>query len=656
VLLERIGQGGMGEVYKARDDRMGRVVAVKVLSHGAIISDETVARFRREVRAAAQLSHPNIVTAYDADEAGGIHFLVMEYVDGTDLATMVKERGPLPVAQAVDYLLQAAAALQYAHDKGIIHRDVKPGNLLVDRKNTVKVLDMGLARFDPQAAAAASLTDGLTVAGQIMGSLDYLAPEQAVDPDTADRQADVYSLGCTLFYLLTGKPIYQGETVLKAVVAHREQSIPRLGQLRKDVPETVETVFRKMVAKQPGERPATMNDVIDALGACRPSTGRRVTGVLAVAAVAVAAILAAIMVGLGWPHWFDQHAKGNATGPHGNVVPTARDPIEDNAEAYALYQKGKRMVDQRQEGQMQLAIDDFQQAVHAVPTSVLAYTKLADAYNLCGDYGWLPADGAFPKAKAAAQAALTLDDRSPDAHLALAFTLIEYDCDWPRAEKEHLRALALAPHSADAHHWYAWYLVLQRRFDEAESQMTEAQRLAPADLIIACNAGKIQYYARNYRAGVEKYKEALKLNPDFRKTHWDLGLAYVQLGKLDAALREFDLAKSLTDDSRDLLAARALAYASAGDAVQARTILAKLERLTRHKSIAYEIAAVYAALSQSDKDSAARDKDAAFSWLERAFREHSAWRCYVKIDPRLDGLRTDPRFEAFLRRAGLAAG
>ena len=273
VLLERIGRGGMGEVYKARDDRMGRVVAVKVLSHGAIISDETVARFRREVRAAAQLSHPNIVTAYDADEADGIHFLVMEYVDGTDLASMVKDRGPLPVAQAVDYVLQAAAALQYAHDQGIIHRDVKPSNLLVDRKNTVKVLDMGLARFDPRIAASVSLADGLTVAGQIMGSLDYLVPEQAVDPNTADRQADVYSLGCTLFYLLTGKPIYHGETVLKAVVAHREQSIPRLGQLRKDVPEAVESVFRKMVAKQPGQRPATMNDVIDALRA--PAGPRR---------------------------------------------------------------------------------------------------------------------------------------------------------------------------------------------------------------------------------------------------------------------------------------------------------------------------------------------------------------------------------------------
>ena len=252
MLLEKIGRGGMGEVYKARDDRMGRVVAVKVLSHATIISDEALARFRREVRTAAQLCHPNIVTAYDADEADGVHFLVMEYVEGTDLDWLVKDRGPLPVAQAIDYLLQAASALQYAHDKGIIHRDIKPSNLLVDRNNQVKVLDMGLARCEPPTAAATSLADGLTCAGQIMGSLDYLAPEQAVDPDTADGRADIYSLGCTFFYLLTGEPIYHGETVLKAVVAHREQSIPRLGDFRNDVPEPIEALSARWSPSRPG--------------------------------------------------------------------------------------------------------------------------------------------------------------------------------------------------------------------------------------------------------------------------------------------------------------------------------------------------------------------------------------------------------------------
>ena len=303
-------------------------------------------------------------------------------------------------------------------------------------------------------------------------------------------------------------------------------------------------------------------------------------------------------------------------------------------------------MEQRQERLVQAAIGDFEAAVKAAPASALAHTALADAYNLCGDYGWLAADEAFPKAKAAAQAALKCNDRSAEAHLALAFALIEYDCDWRQAEREHKRALQLDPKLAAAHHWYAWYLVLQGRFEEAEAEMKTAQRLAPADLIIACNVGKIYYYARNYQVAVEKYKEALGLNPDFRKVHWDLGLAYVQLGKLKEAEREFKPARSLTEENQDLFAARAYAYAQDGESGQARGVLAKLETLADHKSVAYEIAAVRAALGE---------RDAAFFWLDRAFREHSAWRCYIKVDPRLDRLRTDDRFGKYLKQAGFAA-
>ena len=168
----------------------------------------------------------------------------------------------------------------------------------------------------------------------------------------------------------------------------------------------------------------------------------------------------------------------------------------------------------------------------------------------------------------------------------------------------------------------------------------------PADRIIACNAGKIHYYARNYQVAVEEYREALELDPDFRKRTGILGLAYVQVGKLDDVLSEFKAAKNLTEDGRDQLAARAYAYAKGGDSGQARNLLAQLEPKAEHKPIAYEIAAVHAALG---------DRDAAFFWLDRAFREHSAWRCYIKVDPRLDGLRTDHRFLAYLEKAGFPA-
>lgn len=274
TILERIGSGGMGQVYRALHRRMKRVVAIKMLPAATMGDSVVVSRFLREVEAAARLRHPNIVAADDADEARGVHFLVMEYVDGQDLSTLVKRTGTLSIDDAVNYVLQAARGLEYAHDQGVVHRDIKPANLLVDKQGTVKILDLGLAsvRTGDAAARQAELTDP----GTIMGTIDYMAPEQAASTKHADARADIYSLGCTFFYLLTRRPVYDGDSVAARLLAHREASIPSLFELRPGVPDEVEAVFRKMVAKRVGERYRSMREVIAALEKTRrrPDTYR----------------------------------------------------------------------------------------------------------------------------------------------------------------------------------------------------------------------------------------------------------------------------------------------------------------------------------------------------------------------------------------------
>ena len=269
-IRDRLGEGGVGEVYKAWDVCKNRHVALKVLRQDLRSEPDAVRQFERELQAVTRLSHPNIVRTFDANRIGNTHYFAMEFVEGTDLGKVVQLSGPLPIAEACDYIRQVASGLQYAHTMGLVHRDIKPANLFLitppgydqpapgvtwkrPADPVIKILDWGLARLQGAAEGPEHVSAG-TEEGMLVGTADYIAPEQAHDPRLVDIRADIYSLGCTFYFLLTGQPPFPGSSLMQKILQHQQAEPPSIRSLRPDVPEELANIIQKMVAKQPEAR------------------------------------------------------------------------------------------------------------------------------------------------------------------------------------------------------------------------------------------------------------------------------------------------------------------------------------------------------------------------------------------------------------------
>jgi eukaryotic-like serine/threonine-protein kinase len=260
-VLEKLGSGGMGQVFLCEHKLMRRRVAVKVLPTAKATDPSSLDRFYREARAVAALDHPNIVRAYDIDQDDNLHFLVMEYVDGASLQEMIRRTGPMDPLRACHYMYWSAIGLQHAHANGLIHRDIKPGNILVDRTGVVKILDLGLARFfhDEDDAITKKYDES------VLGTADYLAPEQAVDSHGVDGRADIYSLGATFYFLLTGQPPFADGSVAQKLLWHQSKTPKPLRTVRPEVPEAVDAIVAKMMAKKPEDRYQTPGELAEAM-------------------------------------------------------------------------------------------------------------------------------------------------------------------------------------------------------------------------------------------------------------------------------------------------------------------------------------------------------------------------------------------------------
>jgi serine/threonine protein kinase len=356
-VLRELGRGGMGVVYLAQHRVMNRPVAIKVISDSLLADGDAAARLQAEVRAAARLDHQNIVRAFDAERVGSLHLLIMEFVNGPDLATLLKRSGPLPPADACRYAHQAALGLQHAFERGMVHRDIKPQNLVLTPEGRVKILDFGIARVRSERAGGTRLTlheslpgarsvtsppphgserSRLTRQDVFIGTPDYVAPEQAIDAREADTRADIYSLGCTLYALLAGRPPFVGESAAQVVLAHIEHEPRPLPELRPDVPTDLGAVVTKMMAKDPDRRYQTPLEAVRALaGFCRVDSRPRSGAISSPAAVVPPAGIVSVDGGERVPPP-PRRAPGPAQGPARQALDADARPHADPEPATSL--------------------------------------------------------------------------------------------------------------------------------------------------------------------------------------------------------------------------------------------------------------------------------------------------------------------------------
>ena len=634
-----LGRGGMAVVYRARDVKHGRDVAVK------IIRPELAAalgrkRFLKEIAIAAQLQHPHIVPLYDSGEAEGALYYVMRYEAGHSLRHRLAREGPLAVGDALTVLRDVCSALAYAHQHGIVHRDIKPDNVLMSGRHAL-VADFGVAKAMSESAGDATT---LTAVGTLLGTPTYMAPEQIVDAPPVDHRIDIYAIGVLAFELLIGRPPFGGKP--QEVLSAQLTAVPvPVMSLRPEVPAALSDCIARCLEKRPEDRWQQADELLQQLegwtaGAeaapASPIT-RRATRRNLPAALALAGVLA---TGTWWliGTTRDTPAPPPTPGQSSEQLPA-------NQEAHTLYLKGRHFWNKRTKQDMQRAIEFYQQATDMDPGFAPAWVGIADAWIFRGWYSLLAPRETFPKAKHAALRALEFDSTLAEAHASLAHVHFEFDHDWVAAGAEYRRAITLDSAYATAHHWYGGFLSAMGRHEEALQEAHVARRLDPLSPIIQTWVGLRHYFARQHQSAIAEYRQALMLDRDFAPAYWHLGMAYEQTKQYAEAIAAAQRAVALDGDNLSYLASLGCVYARAGQVEQARAILTRLAEASRARHVsAYHVAVIHIALG---------DTTAGIDWLKRALEEQSPWVGYLNVDPRVDPVRLHPRFQSLLSNARL---
>lgn len=759
-ILALIGRGGMGEVYRARDTKLDRDVALKVLPRDVAKDPARLQRFLREAKMVAGLNHPHIVTLHAVEEAGGVHFLVMELVDGEPLDVSLRSTDVFPIRKVVEIGVAIADALATAHDKGIIHRDLKPANVMITRDGRAKVLDFGIAKTAPLELGATQTGAPLTREGMVMGTLPYMSPEQ-VRGGRVDQRSDIFSLGTMLYQLITGALPFRGDYDHAVGYAIVNTSPRPIAELRADVPAALVAIVDKCMAKDPAQRYASAAALRDELRALQTQTGHRVATatqrhgkrawigiaavVLALGAVSyyfvsrhtapvptksIAVLPFLNMSGDASQDYFSDGIseellnllaqipglkvaartssfsfKGKeveipeigrrlnvshvlegsvrragdrvritaqlvqtADGFHVwsqtydrtlNDVFTMQDEIAADVvkelkvsflgetpkaratdpRAYALFLQGRDLSRQLSPRSFALADSLYLAALAMDSTYAPAWVGLSSNYVNEISFGNMKSSDGFRLSRQAALKALQFDPDNGVAYSRLGIVAMWADNDLDAAARYFERAVALDPDDPTTVMNTGQFLLMIGRHDEQMALLRSALVRDPVNVNFLQNLGTCEIYARQYDEGMAKLRTALELNPGLAVMHYTLGIAYVLKGDPQAGLKEMEREGEEFRRCGLPIVYHALERGADSDAALKELIDKDAE------AAAYNIAQCYAF---------GNERDQAFEWLDRANSLHDPGLNAILVDPLVDNLRDDPRWNAFLARIGRA--
>lgn len=743
VIERELGRGGMAIVYLAADLKHQRSVAVKVL-RPELSATLASRRFHQEIRIAARLQHPNILAMFDSGEAAGQLYYVMPYVEGEALRERMRREIQMPVDQAIAITREIGEALGYAHARGIVHRDVKPDNILLSSRHAM-VADFGVARAIAVAADEEQMSQGLAI-----GTPAYMSPEQATADGQIDGRSDIYALGCVLYEMLVGEVPFTGPNPQVVLARHAIEPVKSLITARPSVPLSVEGIVFKALSKVPADRFETAEQFVEALRLATSVTARvpsserprqRASGALSrlksadgmaiavlpftnvgtnpeneffsdgitdelISALArlpglrvasrssvfslkgknlspsdIGAQLHVDTVLEGSVRWSGEDLRVTAelndvaagcslwSGTFGRklrdvfaiqeeitraIVTELSLKLDEPADtsiagtstrnpvAFQLYLRGRYCWNQRTPQALQRALQFYSEALTSDPKYASAYAGQADAYIALSQFQYAPARQVLEKAEAAARKAVELQDSVAEAHLSLAHIYEVFRWQWLAAEEEYLRALELDPSHARAHAWYADFLMARGRVEESFRWMDHARELEPLSVPIDFQATTLLYRARRFDEAIDGYRRIIEMEPLYYGAYVFHAFACASGNRSEEGIPEVEKAIAMLGQIPGLQTALGYCLAGAGRRDEASSLLrGLLDRSTREYVAPAWLVALHSILGE---------KDAAFDWLGKAYEERSLLLTLLQVEPCLDPLRGDPRFEVFVRK------